>query len=185
MLFLLGDTMDSSIRVEALEAELWQGRPDIENYDAVGLRAKVRGGAKILYYTAHCVDQSADFMAEYRFENAVIRWARSGGPTYTAAFNDGRMKVYDEKEKVKETQKFYDALESTRTGVRPCCTLKTVRSHLECVVRAQDFPIKKVSQEKLRQGQHEGDPFFYVPGLREAFLRSYEEGVLPSEIGFA
>jgi hypothetical protein len=184
MLFLLGDAMDSSAKVEALEAELWQGRPDIENYDAVGLRAQIRGGAKVLYYTAHCVDKSDDFMAEFRFEHAVIRWVKSGGPPYTANFNDGSVKIYDEKQKVKNTQKFYDALESIRTGTRPVCTLKTVRSHLECVVRAQEFPIKKVAPENLSQGRHEEDAFYFVPGLREAFLRSYEEKVLPSEIGF-
>ena len=32
--------------------------------------------------------------------------------------------------------------------------------------------------------KEDGDPFFYVQGLREAFLRSYEKAVLPSETGF-
>ena len=185
MLFLLGDTMNTSAKVDSLEAELWQARPGIENFDAAALRVSVARGARLLFYTAHCVDENMYPLGEYKFEKAVIHLMREETVYFTAKFNDGSEKTYNEKEKVRDNQKIYDCLESIRTGTKPVCTLRTVRSHLECVTRAQEFPIKKVPSEKLNQGHNDdGDPFFYVPGLKEAFLRSYEESVLPSETGF-
>ena len=185
MLFLLGDTMAVCARVESLEAELWQARPEIENYDAAALRLNTSGKVKVLFYTAHCVEEHAGPLGEYKFERAVIHFRKNDHVFFTANFNDGSTKMYDEKDKVKDMQKFYDALESVRTGIKPVCTLKTVRGHTECVTRAQEFPINKVTREKLNQGfDDDGDSFFYVPKLREAFLKSYEKGVLPSETGF-
>ena len=184
MLFLLGGTMNSAAKVDSLEAELYQARPGIENYDAASIRAKTSGGVKLLFYTAHCVEKELFSLAEYRFEKAVIRWERMSSSSYTAAFYDGREKIYNYTDPAKEKQKIYDCLENAKTGTKPVCSLKTSRSHLECVVKAQGFPIIKAGREKLGQGSHEGDAFYYLPGLREAFLRSYEEAVLPSEAGF-
>ena len=187
LLFLLGDTMNSCAKVNFLEAETWQGRPDIENYDAVSLNAQVAGTVKLAYYTAHCVDKHVEYVGEMKFEKAVVSWTRGYGGSYIAKFNDGQEKIYNEESK--ETQKIYDSLEAVRTGVRPICTVKTVRGHLDCVSRVQEFPIKKVPQEKLISGKlnigpNKDDPYYYVPGLREAFLQAYMENTLPSQVGF-
>jgi predicted dehydrogenase len=193
MLFLLGDEMQRSAAVESVEAELWQGRPDIENYDAAAVRLQTGSGVKLLFYTAHCIEESTSGpLGEYRFEKALVRWgpathsfAFSSDSDFTAHFNDGRVKSYGSKEERNDFRKLYAAAEAVRSGVPPVCTLETVRPHLQCVTMVQQFPVKKVPPKKLIQETSEdGDTFFTVPGLAKAFFQAYEKNVLPSEIGF-
>jgi len=186
MLFLLGSGMRTSTAVESVEAETWQGRPDIENYDAAAVRLVTGSGVKVLFFTAHCIEESSlGPLGEFRFEKAVVKWDGSSGPGFTAVFNDGRKKSYNVADDAGDFRKLYDAVDAVRSGVPPVCTLQTARPHLQCVTLVQQFPIKKVSSEKLGQGSTEdGDMYYYIPGLSAAFVSSYEKGVLPSEIGF-
>jgi predicted dehydrogenase len=186
MLFLLGEDMKQSASVESVEAELWQGRPDIENYDAVALRLKTGNGTRLHFYTAHCVEESTAVpLGEYRFEKALVRWGGTPDAGLTACFDNGTIKSYSGISQEKRFQKLYDTVEAVRSGIPPFCTLETVRSHLHCVNLVQQFPVKKVPVEKLTQvNADDGEAFFYVPGLRDAFARAYVMNALPSEIGF-
>ncbi|MDR0473514.1 MAG: Gfo/Idh/MocA family oxidoreductase [Treponema sp.] len=185
MLFLLGDRMRTSVPVESVTAETWQGRPDIENYDAAALRLKAAGGLKIHFYTAHCVEENTKSTGEFRFENAVVKWTESEESVFTACFNDGRVKSYEGFESKRQYQKIYNTIDAIRSGIPPVCTLETVRPHLQCVTMVQQQPIIKVPAEKISMvNLADGDSFYYVPGLAEAFLSAYEKDAMPSEIGF-
>ena len=186
MLFLLGSEMNRSITPDSVEAELWQGRQEIENYDAAAVRVKTGGGVKVHFYTAHCIDEARTGpIGEYRFEKATVIQEPPEGSIFTARFNDGTVKKYEGIVRGSQFKKFPDAVQAVRTGVPPICTLETARPHLQCVTMIQKFPIQKVQPEKLGQGtSDDGDIFFYIPGLREAFLSAYEKSALPGEIGF-
>jgi predicted dehydrogenase len=186
MLFLLGEETGRSAPVESVEAELWRGRPDIENFDAAALRVTTSRGTPLLFYTAHCVEElMTGPMGEYRFERATVRWGEGPGSGFAAYFDDGRVQSYRELASPQKLHKFYDVLEAVRSGKPPVCTLETAREHLRCVSLAQGFPVTPASPERLAQGQGEdGDSFYFIPGLAEAFLRAYGESALPSEIGF-
>jgi hypothetical protein len=186
MLFLLGDRMGMSVPVESVTAETWQGRPDIENYDAVALRLKTACGTKIHFYTAHCIEENTKSTGEFRFENAVVKWTETEESVFTAYFNDGRVKSYEGFESKKQYKKIHNTIDAIRSGNPPVCTLETVRPHLQCVTMVQQQPIIKVPAEKISMGNlADGDVHFYVPGLQEAFLSAYEKNALPSEIGFS
>jgi predicted dehydrogenase len=193
MLFLLGNDMNRSGDVVSVDAELWQARPDIENFDAVALRANTAAAVPVLFYTAHCIEiPRAGPVGEYKFERAHIRWGEKPHPGFTAYFNDGSVKSYEELKSENILQKFYDTLDALNTGVPPVCTLKTVRDHLKCVEMVRKFPITKAPKEKLVYQQDKGEaqqgmgyPFYYISGLSEALLRSYRENKLPAETGFA
>ncbi|MCL2318918.1 MAG: Gfo/Idh/MocA family oxidoreductase [Treponema sp.] len=196
MLFLLGETMNRCASVSTVEAELWQARPDIENYDAAAVRLttgprnasprNASSGVKVLFFTAHCIEESTPGpVGEFHFEKALVRWGETSNEGFTAYFNDGRKKSYDETDKGKPLQKLYDVIEAVQTGIPPVCTLETARPHLQCVTMVQQYPVKKIPQEKLAQGRAEdGDVFYYVPGLAAAFSSAYEKNLLPSEAGF-
>ncbi|MCL2478233.1 MAG: Gfo/Idh/MocA family oxidoreductase [Treponema sp.] len=187
MLFLLGNEMNRSAEVTAVDSEVWRARPDIENYDAVAVRAGTKTGATINFYTAHCVDvPQAGPIGEFKFEKALIRWGETHRSGFKAYFNNGSVKSYEELHKENVLEKFYDCLDSVNSGKPPYCTLRTVRDHLVCVVKTQNFPIKNVQKEKLvyKSDTKDGNPFYYVPGLAEAFLKCYGENALPSELGF-
>ena len=186
MLFLLGEEMNRSAAVESVEAELWQARPDIENYDAAAVRLRTGSGVKLLFYTAHCVEESTPGpLGEYRFEKALVQWGGQAGPGFTAFFDDGRVKPYDTPDTENDFRKTHDVIEAIRSGVTPVCTLETARPHLQCVTMVQRFPVKKVPPEKLVQAKSEDDDtYYYVPGLAKSFFSAWEKSVLPSEIGF-
>jgi predicted dehydrogenase len=185
MLFLLGDKMNSSANVVSLDAELWQGRPDIENFDAVALKINTAESVPVYYYTAHCVEiKETGAVGEYKFEEALIRLGEKPYSGFTAYFNDGSVKSYEELRAENILQKFYDCIDALNAGVQPVCTLKTVRDHLKCVEMVQKFPVTRAPKEKLVYQQDTSYPFYYISGLSEALLRSYRENKLPSEIGF-
>ena len=189
MFFLLGDEMDSSVKLESAEAKLWQGNPYIENYNAVAVRFITSRGVDVFFYTAHCTDEDMPApLAEYHFDKAVVKWQDWG---ITAHFNDGTIKRYSEG-RVNSLQSFYSALEAVITGSTPACTLKTARSHTHSVNLVQEFPIIKIPRENLIESDAErskaispGGTYFTIPGLGEALIRSYEEKTLPSEDGIS
>ena len=192
MLFLLGEKMNSSAEISSVKAELWQGRQDIENFDAAALGIKTSGNVTGYFYTAHCVDTFGNGpIGEMVFEKAkILRNEKPFSGLCAYSLQDNKLiKSYSEFGKEPELKKLYDSLESTGTGVPPIVTLKTVRSHLNCVDYAAKTPVRKVPAEKLASGvntmnENEKDPFYYIPGLKEAFLRCYAENALPSEIDF-
>jgi predicted dehydrogenase len=187
MLFLLGNSLETSGDLRSLKAELWRARPGIENYDAAAVKIDTSRNIPIYFYTAHCI-KSPDIgpVGEFCFEKGTIRWTNEKGEEgFTAYFNDGRKKRYEPgTEKNNSLQKLLDSVEAVQKGTRPVCTLATARSHLDCMLKVQEFPITQVDKSKLSQGDQNGDGFFYVPGLEEAFIRSYDQAVLPEDIGF-
>jgi len=188
MFFLLGNELNGSAEITSAEIELWQGRPDIENFDASALSVTAAGGVPVLYYTAHCVEVMGGPMGEFQFEKAIIKRNENHDSGYTAYFSNGETKTYNEPDVFKKTGvsvKFHDCLESVKTKIPPVCTLKTVRSHLKCVDFAAKSHVIKVPKEKLESGTNEeGDKFYFIPGLSRAFYKGYEENVLPSKTGF-
>ncbi|GHV55955.1 oxidoreductase [Spirochaetia bacterium] len=188
MLFLLGNSPETSADLRSLKAELWRGRPGIENYDAAAVRVDTNADAPIYFYTAHCVhSRDTGPTGEFCFEKGTIHLTvEDGVETFTARFNDGRKKHYESAvEKNNSIQKMLDSVEAVRNKSRPVCTLATVRPHLDCVLKAQEFPITAVAEKDLVRGEENGDEFFYIPGLEEAFSRSYDRAVLPSDINFS
>ena len=183
MFFLLGDDMGKSVEIDSLKSELWKGHPQIENYNAAAVRIKTKKGVDIGFYTAHCVTGDMEGpLAEYHFEKAIVKWDNWD---YKVFFKDGTTKVYSEGNRGKPFKKFYDTLEAARTGIPPVCTLETARTHTHCVELVQKFPIVDIAKDKLIVTNNEdGDSFYEIPGLNDAFFKAYEESKLPSEIGF-
>ena len=190
MLFLLGNKINCSVEINSAEIELWQGRPDIENFDAAALKIKTVTDVQVLYYTAHCVEiTGTGAEGDFLFEKARITRSPESLASFKAVFNDGSTKTYAEssEENNRHTmEKFYDSLEALKTGVPPVCTLETVRTHLKCVEMAAKTPVRKAPEDKLATGINEkdGDRFYYIPGLSQAFFKGYAENKLPSETGF-
>ena len=55
MLFLAGPTIDETARPGRVYAELYRGRPDIDNFDTCAIRVETDTGAELLYLVSHCV----------------------------------------------------------------------------------------------------------------------------------
>jgi predicted dehydrogenase len=178
MLFLLGDAVDTAAGVDSLEARLWKVRREIENFDTAAIRVQTSGGAALYFYTAHGVAASTGPMGEFYFEKARAVYGKD--ERITVFFNDGGVKDYNDIDRSEvPSQKLFDCIEALAGASRPVCTLKTARPHLDCVLRAQEFPVVPVQAGKLRYFRENEDEFLYAEGLEEAFLRAYNDFTLP------
>ncbi|MDR1971430.1 MAG: Gfo/Idh/MocA family oxidoreductase [Treponema sp.] len=178
MLFFLGEELDSAADLGSLEARLWKARKEIENFDAAAIKILSPGGTEVYFYTAHCVRAGTGPMGEFQFEKA--RAVYGGDERISVFFNDGRVKDYNDIErKESQMQKLFDCVEALRGGPRPSCTLKTARSHLDCVIKTQEFPIIPVTEDRLEFFKEDGEEFLCARGLGEAFREAYEHYTLP------
>jgi predicted dehydrogenase len=178
MFFLLGDAPDTAQGLVSLEARLWKARKEIENFDAAAIRVRAAGGADLYFYTAHCTASSLGPMGEFRFEKA--RAVYGAGERITVFFHDGAVMDYNGIERGRgQRQKLFDCVEALRGGPRPSCTLKSARPHLDCVLRAQEFPAAPVPAGKLKFFRENEEEFLYAEGLEAAFLDAYNNFALP------
>jgi predicted dehydrogenase len=178
MQFLLGDAPDTAADVGFLEARLWKARREIENFDAAAIQVRTPGGAELYFYTAHCVEKFTGPMGEFQFEKARAVYGKD--ERITVFFNDGAVMDYNGIErKESHMQKLFDCVEALRGGPPPSCTLKTARPHLDCVLRAQEFPVVPVQAGKLRVFKENEEEFLCAEGLEAAFLNAYNNFALP------
>lgn len=181
MLYVLGNTRETSARPVSLQAELFRAN-QIENYDTAALRVMTDPQAELIMLTSHAAPDIMGPLASYEFENATIEY----GPdqVFTAKFNDGRTKIYGDPNEFTAV-KLWQSVESVHTGERLACGIEAARSHTLCVDWAQKTTIKDFPSHIVKITEPETDPLVWVEGLAEALERSYNSGCIPSEIGFA
>lgn len=182
--FLLGPDMESACDVTGLEAELYRGNPNVENYDIAALRFTTDCGASMLYYTAH--PHSTPELGPYgrmEFERAIITY----GPDlcFHAQLSDGTVIDYASDDRpTRHMQKLDDAIACTINGGHPVCGTKAELAHIRAVRMVQSQPIANVdpSHIDIAQDPDQGT-CYYVHHLEDTLLQSAKEWALPREIG--
>jgi len=71
MLYVLGETIDTSAMPEKLEASLWRANA-IENYDTASMEMTFAGGARALFLVSHATKEKQQPIFEYQFERGTI-----------------------------------------------------------------------------------------------------------------
>lgn len=188
MLFLLGSTMERAAEITDVRAELYRANSDVENYDTAAFEVMTDCKVPVYYYTTHeCRQPEFGPVVEFQFEDAVVsvqNVAEKGGERYyVAEWKDGRRKIYGNLIYSQSLQKMYDAIECTRHGGHPVCTVQTAGSHLEVVARLASMPIRNIDPEQLERWDLEKDHMIHIKNLEEVFMECFEKNQLPSEIG--
>lgn len=186
MTFLLGDGMDRAAELSQVEAELYRGNRNVENFDTAAVRAVTEGGVPLYYYTSHCTkEQHFGPMAEYRFERAVIYYGRDfgGGPVseYIVEWKDGSRSSYGEIPKGERLQKLYDAIECAAEGGHPVSTIQCAIPHLRAVERLAELPIYQIREEELEHVTEDGEHFCRIRNLNDVFITCFENQQMPSQ----
>jgi predicted dehydrogenase len=179
MLFLLGDTLASSARPNAVQAELYRANP-IENYDTAALRVETASGADLLFLTTHAVLGNRGPRMQFEFEDARVAYSEAL-PEFRVTFRDGRVENYGRPE-ASETNKLWNTVTAIREGDLPVCGIQTALPHLLCVAGAQQTPISCFPQASIRIEVAGGDPTTWVDGLAETFSACYQSNRLPSQL---
>jgi predicted dehydrogenase len=181
MLFLLGPSQDRCATPVAITAEAYRVNP-IENYDAACCRVETSGNVDVLFFTAHCVDETAGPILRYLFEHATVELGKNGH--LTARFHDGSEEDYGHPES--------DPLCKLIHCVDQClmekasltiCGPEAAMGHTLCVNGVQQSPIHQIDPKWIeRRAQDGGEILTFVTGLNEAMRQGLEQGRLFSEM---
>lgn len=190
MLYIVGDAPDKAAFPVSVQAELYRGNPDIENFDTAALRCRVttglgKGGADILFYTTHCLARAESFgpVCQYRFERATVAHIdEREHETFYAMFDDGRTKQYTPCD-AGQTQKLWDCIEAARGGPRPPSGVRAAIPEVIFANAAQiSHPVTQIPEASVRRAGEPGTRYTDIEGLEKTLLKCFEQNLLPSEL---
>lgn len=183
MLYVLGETRETSAAPASVQAELYRAN-DIETYDTAALRCRTAGGVEVLFYTTHAVADRAGPHSIFEFENATVVYDDAGLGQFVAKFNDGRLKAYGNPNRERH-EKIWQSAEAVRTGAPVACGIPAAIPQTQCVVAAQQSTPRatRFPDSLIRKVDCGDDTMLDVRGLAETIADCYDRGVLPSELG--
>jgi Predicted dehydrogenases and related proteins len=182
MTFLLGANMHSACEIKSLEADLYHGNPDVENYDIAALRFQTAENVALCYYTAHTIVENLGPIGVFEFENGRVTF-NSEESSFLAKMNDGTSFRYSDITPFGGMQKLYDAIDCVKNGGAPLCGAEADKAHIKAVRMVQALPIQNVREALRRYEMANGDTFIHIDGLKDIFEKSAQKWALPSEIG--
>ncbi|MBQ3004500.1 MAG: Gfo/Idh/MocA family oxidoreductase [Clostridia bacterium] len=179
MLFILGDTMETSAEFSDFEAECYRAN-DIENFDTCSFRIKTAGGAELFYIASHASGKLRNPEFEYNFEKGKVTFAVDNGCEIIAEFSDGSTKNYGNPFE-NEFKKFFDCIKASEEKTVPVCTVKTATPHTEFIYKLYEKNTVKTFDKNLILLNEKTDTV-YVKDLFEKMYKAYEEQKMLSEI---
>lgn len=179
MLFVLGNTMQTSAEIETLQAECYRANA-IENFDTCSMKLTSKDGIEIYFAATHAADRTRNPEFVYTFEKGVITYAQDEGTGIVAQFYDGSRKNYGDPFE-EPFRKLWDCIDAIRNGTVPTCTVQTAKPHVQVIealyrtTPIADFPAEAV-------GVNEESDTVFVSGLYEDLYAAYEKCCLLSEL---
>lgn len=180
MLFVLGDTMETSTRIADFQAECYRAN-DIENFDTCSFRLMTESGVKLYYAATHAAGKNRNPEFVFRFRNAEVVYSSEENPQIIAYFKDGTVKNYgNPSENI--FKKLRDSIEAVKQGTRPVCTVETAMPHVQFIYDLyKTTPIHTFAPQYVSLLEEEDT--VYVKGLFEQMNQAYDNCQLFSESG--
>jgi predicted dehydrogenase len=182
MLFLLGDAMDRSARVETIEGELYRARP-VQNFDTAMVRVRTAAGAEVLLYCSHVTEKDRDPVSELEFEKAVVRIDQGAG-TVDARWTGGATRAYGSPD-AEPYRKITDTAEAIRHGRKPLCGIETAIPLTLCVNGLYESmrDIVDVPASLIRVEGAGPTTRRRIEGLDDVLAGCFAKAILPSQAG--
>jgi len=176
MLYVLGDTIDTSAMPEKLDAALYRAN-HIENYDTISLEMNFANGARALFLASHATEALKHPTFSYRFTGGEILFDESkpvdGKKLIRGILADGTEKIYGSPF-AGEVNKMWRAVDAVRDpSTRPVCGIEAAASHTKCIAMAQQADIVSFPSQLIKE--REDGSGLYVEGLYEALIEAYEK----------
>lgn len=184
--FVLGERMDEAKLPVSLDVELYNGK-GIETFDTAFLRGTFASGCDFFIAVTHSGDKNIDPVLRYEFENAVVTASgNDDSAEIIATFRDGSTKNYG------AALGEYHVAQKIRTMIAVAadpslpvpCTPETVLPHLTLCNAI--FDQAKACPLPADRMVHVTAPASgrFLPGLSDAAWTCFEQGRLPSELGY-
>lgn len=178
MLFLLGETMDTSADVTELSADCLHAY-DIETFDTCTIRAKAKN-IPLYFVASHATGVNRNPMFEYRFTGGTVVCDEDGNGEIEAILNNGERISYGSPSK-DNFGKLWICVNALKNGETPVCTVKTAMAHTRLIEKLHQaaeyraFPAARIKPNVANDG-------LAVEGLYAELERAYQEEKLLSEL---
>jgi predicted dehydrogenase len=183
MFYVLGSSAAESDWPTRVEAELYRANP-IENFDTIALRGRTIGGAEILFYASHVTHDQRQPIFHYEFERGSIHFGGDVGDNIVAMAAGAERITYGTPAPANTVQKLFDVLNAITHDRAVTCGPEAAGAQTACIFAAQQSSnIEEFPRDLIGTEASADDRRFFVQGLSEALDRSYEQGVLPSDLG--
>ncbi|MBQ8512363.1 MAG: Gfo/Idh/MocA family oxidoreductase [Clostridia bacterium] len=172
ILYVLGETVDSSAMPTGVKAELYRANA-IENYDTCKIHLTFASGAEALFIASHATDKTYNPVFEYRFTRGTVTYTEADGRReIIGTLPDGTSKNYGNPFN-DPTTKLTRAVEAVKNpAVKPICGIRAASAHAKVIAEAQKSGITDFPQEKIRENAK--GTGVYVEGLYEELMALYE-----------
>ena len=184
--FVLGSEQDSAAMPQSLRVELYNGK-GIETFDTAFVQGEFADGSDFFIAVTHSGDRNIDPVLRYEFENAVVTASgNDDSAEIIATFRDGTTKNYGAAlGEYHVAQKIRTMLAVAADPSLPVpCTADTILPQLTvCNAicdQADVHPLPAARMERVT----EPEPGIFMPGLSDEAWRCFEEGRLPSTLGY-
>ncbi len=178
MLFLLGESMDTSAEIDSLESNCLRAN-EIESFDTCTIRMRANG-TDLYIAASHAAEKERWPEFLYKFENATLTYTEDEGGEVLATFTDGTVKSYGILPKHTKS-KVWDCLRSIREGTTPVCTVKTAIPHTKLIKQLyEQVPIKDFPRELVTFDEEQRR--VWVKGLYEKMYNAYATETLLSYV---
>src|SRR5690625_2308749 len=185
LLYLTGDTIDTSGQPDTVTAELYRVN-NIETFDTCAVQLKTKKDVDIYFYASHAVKENKDPCFQLEFENATITYdGNKTAHNIVAIWNDGTEKVYEGPEKYSHLTKLPVCIDAIRKQDNqiPCgpeaasAQVKSIQAMHESVSDVNLFPQSFIHYEASERR-------YWIKNLVEDLDHCYTNWSLPSDVNF-
>lgn len=181
MFYILGDQIETSIKVNRVEAQLYRAN-DIETFDTCLIKMQTTEGAELLFLASHAVVDNEGPILEYTFEKGKVTFnTEEENPSIRATFQDGTTKDYGNPH-IPHVDKLNWCLHAVQhPGETPPCDFATATTHVQVLgeINSRLDEVKSFAEE-----QKEFDPTIklrHVKGVRDVLTKAYHQGSIPDQ----
>ena len=173
MLFLAGDSMETSALPEEIGANLYRAN-QIETYDTALIEVKIKNGTSLKFTASHATEENINPLNVLYFEKAKIFISEEDGDNSVyAEFSDGSKEEYGATYKGRFKKIWYalDVFEGKKTSV---CTVDTALPHLKCInALSQYFTVENFKNVQIKNDVK------CVDGLDKMLINAFNSNVMP------
>lgn len=184
--FVLGEEQEQAAMPETLRVELYNGK-GIETFDTAFVQGEFANGCDFFLAVTHSGDRDIDPVLHYEFENAIVTASgNDDSAEIIATFHDGTTRNYGAAlGEYHVAQKIRTMLAVAADPSLPVpCTVDTILPQLTvCNAICDQAEIHPLPAERMERVT-EPESGIFMPGLSDEAWRCFEEGKLPSQLGY-
>ncbi|MGN8647474.1 Gfo/Idh/MocA family protein [Gracilibacillus sp. HCP3S3_G5_1] len=183
LLYLSGDSVETSAEIDQISAELYKANP-IETFDTCAIHLQTKNKVEMMFLASHAVAKEHRPKYTLEFEEATITYHPEGERSeIVAKWHDGREKSYEDPEN-NHIAKLGVMIEAVRDQNRSIlCGPEAASAHVHAIYgihqSVQDipkFPKHWIAYDEDRK-------LTTVQGLSETLKQCYQQFCLPNDLG--